>query len=610
MMKLWWLVGLSACVTVLPTPCDNNATCEAAFGDGYTCVEEVCQAPEEGVTVPPLPVPKECEDLTAPVAISGTIDGKTVWRCTNVPYVISSSLTVTGSLSVDPGVTIQMTKDSALIVEKSGDLDMAGTSADPIRVMGPTNTAGEWVGIIVRETAGPVSLINVLVRGAGAPGTSFGITDSERAAVIVFNEAKIIGTQIEDSSAHGIRFAREGRANEFETNAITNTAWNPIRIEANQVGSLSGSHTFTPDAKIEVDPELLDTSATWEPLGAPYVVGLAGGGSLEVGVPSSDPPLLTLAPGVRIEFAPKTSFKIGNAGGGGLIARGTEALPIILTSALEEPAPGDWSGLLFASLVQEDQAELSYVTIEYAGTYDLAGLTVWQSQATLRMDHSTIRRHIGEGASIGGKGSSAVITETEFSENGEDGLTLYDGVMATVDECDFINNGDEGISVAYGGDPAFVTHCTFEGNVNGAILISHEQLGTVGAGHIAKGGGQYIAWDEYYDTLIEFPVFLTDKGLPYVVQTPLRFHDTANLNSATLHLGPGVRMDFDFDASLNIAEAGLGGIVVNATPGNPAIFSAWNGVSWRGVFIDPTANPVTIPAGTLIVNDAIGGDLP
>lgn len=136
------------------------------------------------------------------------------------------------------------------------------------------------------------------------------------------------------------------------------------------------------------------------------------------------PITLTILPGAELRFDPVVTpgdeglrMVFGGTGNPGLnpigqlIAVGTPAAPIRLTSAATAPAPGDWAGL---QMLEPGNSELAYVTIEYAGapggyvsancrptgTTDQAALLIGNSDfipSTSLLANSTIQFSAGYG---------------------------------------------------------------------------------------------------------------------------------------------------------------------------------------------------------------------
>ena len=76
---------------------------------------------------------------------------------------------------------------------------------------------------------------------------------------------------------------------------------------------------------------------------------------------------------MTLEFRPSTVLEVDKTGT--LIARGTDAKPIVLTSNASAPQPGAWTGIQFLD-VPTAASVLDHVDVEYAGdTYESDGLS-------------------------------------------------------------------------------------------------------------------------------------------------------------------------------------------------------------------------------------------
>lgn len=127
----------------------------------------------------------------------------------------------------------------------------------------------------------------------------------------------------------------------------------------------------------------------------------------------------------QLTIQPGTVLRFGNGAGlrvraeGTLIAAGTAANPILMTSTAAFPAPANWAGVRIES--NSPANELAHVTIEYAGQTSfnlhgtssdgpIAGLRIsGGSQAAVR--NVTVRQSSGYGMNIGN------VRLNEFSQN-------------------------------------------------------------------------------------------------------------------------------------------------------------------------------------------------
>lgn len=79
-----------------------------------------------------------------------------IWKKINVPYRVLntgiSAANARGELTIQPGVTIEMSPGTSINIRETAGLKMVGTPSDPIIIKGVTNTPGSWNGITMNTT--------------------------------------------------------------------------------------------------------------------------------------------------------------------------------------------------------------------------------------------------------------------------------------------------------------------------------------------------------------------------------------------------------------------------------------------------------------------------
>lgn len=210
---------------------------------------------------------------------------------------------------------------------------------------------------------------------------------------------------------------------------------------------------------------------------------------------------------------------------GRFIAEGTEADPILITSAADTPQPGDWDYIEMTDLAipalynpdgtYKEGSILTYVTIEYGGavtdgeTYKYT----FQAKKAPYFDHLTVRNNSSGGLSIE---TSTIVENSDFTNNytpqNQHGGAISAGVgtniTLTLNNCTFTNNytgsGGVGGAIRMGSWLLTITGCTFTGNhspynggaiTTGAVLdLSDSEFSNNSA--VISGGA--IALEEYY----------------------------------------------------------------------------------------------------------------
>src|SRR5262245_60964092 len=83
--------------------------------------------------------------------IAGSVTADATWHAASSPCVLTGTVTVEPgvTLTIEPGTTVQLGKGVDLIVKNGGRLLAEGSSASPIRFTRPPNTRQRWGGIVV-----------------------------------------------------------------------------------------------------------------------------------------------------------------------------------------------------------------------------------------------------------------------------------------------------------------------------------------------------------------------------------------------------------------------------------------------------------------------------
>jgi hypothetical protein len=124
----------------------------------------------------------------------------------------------------------------------------------------------------------------------------------------------------------------------------------------------------------------------------------------------SEGSVLTIEPGTTVTFDPGQTMVIA----GELVAAGTEAEPILITSSNHIKARGDWNSLS----VTTGTATFKYCTIEYGGgpvSDPRAIIHMYSQSKKVVIDHSTIRHSGYSGVRSEESAESLLITNSRFT---------------------------------------------------------------------------------------------------------------------------------------------------------------------------------------------------
>ena len=152
---------------------------------------------------------------------------------------------------------------------------------------------------------------------------------------------------------------------------------------------------------------------------------------------------LRIPAGTRIEGVGGTSSYIAVAQGGQIFVNGTATAPVVMTSSLPNPQPGDWGGLVLCGKAPTNrgataQAEVSDLT--YGGNVldDNSGVIKY-----LRIEYSGAAFNSEKefnGLSLFGVGSGTTIDHVQIHNGADDGIEFYGG---TVSATNLVMTGNE-----------------------------------------------------------------------------------------------------------------------------------------------------------------------
>ena len=259
---------------------------------------------------------------------------------TGVDYIAECVIEVFGgTLTIEPGVTIQFKPGTSMKVDIDGGLSAVGTSDEPITF---TSTAAgntpSWKGILLATDNVFNRLDHCLIEHAGS--SSLSVLHGP-AAVAIWNQASVTNTTFHNSGGLGLLIYEEAAdVLEFHTNTFTNNQTFPLEVEAGEVSNLDfSSCLFSNNGadKISIRPRgnTLKNEHTWIDAGVPYLL-------LEEMEIRGE---LTLEQGLHLQMANNTRISMQSLSGNehSLAINGVANNPVIIEG--EEPLAGYWDGI-------------------------------------------------------------------------------------------------------------------------------------------------------------------------------------------------------------------------------------------------------------------------
>lgn len=323
-----------------------------------------------------------------PTVHEGDLAGDEVWTAEGSPHVVNADVAVRDGkkLTIAPCAVVQLASGASLdvafpLTPNQGELVAVGTAEEPIRFEGKSDA--RWNHVFV-HAPGTARLAYVTFEDGGGGETAghetigaMGDGELPRKAILFVDHVTVRG-----SRGAGIRLDRGAAFMPGSTELViegsgANDEAHPYPLEVGESaidGIPSGRYTGNGKDEIVLLPEVMSAAGgfqeetTMHDRGVPYHVGdTAGHDDLEVGNGTRNT-VLTIEPGVTLRFEKQNGVRVETApsGASAIRAMGTEAKPVVFTSASPDPQPGDWRGFYFNGEVSAQNA-LDHVRIEYTG---------------------------------------------------------------------------------------------------------------------------------------------------------------------------------------------------------------------------------------------------
>lgn len=290
-------------------------------------------------------IPAERKDVSqAQVLNESNITGNVTLadRVNGVDYVIPSTLTVTsGTLNIQPGVTIMFEDGAGVLVKEEGSITAIGEEGNTILFTSRSGKRGSWTGITVLSNTTRNVLSYCTIEQAGAE-TNYGKADvvigaGNNAASITINHSTIA-----TSDGDGIWLSKGSQLKNFEANTFATNTGYPISMYLSGLATLQSGNTYTNNGKQYIqllgnsDPEL--NSINFRKMELPYCFS----GSF---ITSGD---ITINKGCMLYMNEGASWIYdGVETNGTFTAVGTESEPITITGVYSPS--GFWNSLSFKS---------------------------------------------------------------------------------------------------------------------------------------------------------------------------------------------------------------------------------------------------------------------
>jgi hypothetical protein len=266
-----------------------------------------------------------------------------------------------GTLTIEPGVSIEFKNNAALHIKGNGALLSVGNATSPI-VMKGTLGQPSWGGIYISSNNPLNELSHTRLEQAAQSNNYYliaGLNSRDYAAAIAVNgRVKINNLTIDGSAGAGLVAGGDADITNFANVTIRNCGESPLVLYPPQVNKMAlNTCTFNSNTDNFVDlygvtsnesvdlPTVLKTSIT--PYRAITPLNFASAS-------------LTLDAGVTIVFGAGNFIAMGGNSAAFITANGTADKPVLLKGAL--PLKGFWGGLYVASNNVQNVLTHTYIT--------------------------------------------------------------------------------------------------------------------------------------------------------------------------------------------------------------------------------------------------------
>ncbi|MFN2395560.1 MAG: PKD domain-containing protein [Bacteroidales bacterium] len=177
-------------------------------------------------------------------------------------YIVTSGLTMTARLRIDPGVRIDVTSDVLIRIRNDGFLEANGTATEPIVIKGTSNVTGSWRGIWSESSDFDNVLNHVQISGAGSNNITSG---APRAAVFVSgNRLSFNHCTFSDINGYGISVNNTGVQIPLENCFFSDNQQGAMRITADQIKYIDSETNFNNHEIVITGTNLSsDSDHTW-----------------------------------------------------------------------------------------------------------------------------------------------------------------------------------------------------------------------------------------------------------------------------------------------------------------------------------------------------------
>ena len=317
----------------------------------------------------------------------GSVSAPETWTEAGSPHLLPFDTSIYSAVTIEPCAVVRIARRATVTVNPGGSLVTQGQLARPV-TFEPMVAGEAWASI--RNLGGTLSLSHAVLAGGGDPlNTNVALAGALQmqsplatGGILHVDDVEIVGSLSQGVYVNGpIGFDASSR-----NLRVHGSVSFPVHVYARVIGSVpTGAYTGNGRDAIAISGTggpVLDAQ-TMHARGVPYHVGGTGqdGGRMDVDSQAAGQvAVLTIEPGVTIQFPPGGVFNVGPGSGtapsrGALIAiGGTDPVDRIVFTSDKSAASqaGDWLGIVFGGAV-DTRSVMQNVRVEFAGGTSTTG---------------------------------------------------------------------------------------------------------------------------------------------------------------------------------------------------------------------------------------------
>jgi len=394
------VAGTVYSVTIASQPVGQR--CDIVGGAGTVGAGDVTSI---RITCVAASVASTCTPPVGPGTTHGSISAPETWTEAGSPHILPFDTSIYSSVTLEPCAVVRIARKATVTVNPGGSLVAQGQLARPV-TFEPMVAGQSWATI--RNLGGTLSLSHAVVAGGGDPlNTNVGLAGALQmqsplatGGILHVDDVEIVGSLSQGVYVNGPIGFDAGSRNL----RVHGSAGFPVHVYARVIGSVpTGTYTGNGRDAIAISGTggaVLDAQ-TMHARGVPYHVGGTSqdGGRMDVDSQvAGQVAVLTIEPGVTIQFPPGGVFNVGLSSGtaaarGALIAIGGNDLAnrIVFTSDQGAASQsGDWLGIVFGGAVDARSA-MQNARVEFAGGTSTTGSNSCPYPASNGINDAAIR---------------------------------------------------------------------------------------------------------------------------------------------------------------------------------------------------------------------------